>query len=154
MLTMKRASIPSHSVSGWGRGGGYWIMKWRSHDPTLFFFLFSFLFSFIISCAVARVFMKHGLTSHIELWSEPGDELPSREPPPHSPLCVPCCILPRCKSSSPEASTLAPRGTSCKMNQQPSRAGWLKWKWQGTCLGGTGAQLCCLSDKQAQYSSC
>lgn len=99
-------------------------------------------------------FMKHGLTSHIELWSEPVDELPSREPPPHSPLCVPRCILPRCKSSSLEASTLAPRGTSCKMNQQPSQAGWLKWKWQGTCLGGTGAQLCCLSDKQAQYSSC
>lgn len=151
MLTMKGATIPSHSVSGWGGGGGYWITKWRSHDLTLFFF---FSLSFIISCAVARVFMKHGLTSHIELWSEPGDELPSREPPPHSPLCVPCCILPRCKSSSPEASTLAPRGTSCKMNQQPSRAGWLKWKWQGTCLGGTGAQLCCLSDKQAQYSSC
>ena len=57
-------------------------------------------------------------------------------------------------SSLPQASTVAPRGTSCKMNQQPSWAGWLKWKWQGTCLGGTGAQLCCLSGKHAQYSSC
>lgn len=60
-----------------------------------------------------------------------------------SPPCVWCGVLHWCNSSSPQAFTLAPRGPSRKMNQQPSWADWLKWKWQGTCLGGTRAELRC-----------